>query len=153
MSVEFQLNIESGNHQRKFITPNELVNLRKGAKKTRNSVRNELIILMLYRHGLRETELCNLKLSHLILDESKLLVTRIKNGVDSTHPIEGDELRLIKRYLNIRSESGTIGQPYLFISEQGTQLHRNTIINALKEASRLGELPHKISPHQLRHGC
>ena len=41
----------------KWVTAQEVEALRAGAKATRNPVRNELIVLMLYRHGLRETEL------------------------------------------------------------------------------------------------
>lgn len=86
-----------------WTSPNEIIALRKGAKKTRNPIRNELIILMLYRHGLRESELCKLKLSDLILDESKIYISRMKGSNDFVHPIEGDELRLIHRYLNTRA--------------------------------------------------
>ena len=90
-------NIESP----KWVTAQEVEALRTGAKATRNPVRNELIVLMLYRHGLRETELCNLQLESINLDEAKIFVKRVKRGNDFMHPIASDELRLIRRYLRL----------------------------------------------------
>ena len=66
----------------KWVTYLEVEALRKGAKASRNPIRNELIILMLYRHGLRESELCNLQLEAINLDEARVFVKRVKNGND-----------------------------------------------------------------------
>ena len=86
-------------NSRSWVTEKEVATLMSAAKKTRHSVRNQLIIMMLYRHGLRESELCNLRLSQLDLDTSHIFIKRLKGGVDMNHPIPGDELRLIRRYL------------------------------------------------------
>ena len=88
----------------KWVTEQEIEALRVGAKATRNPVRNELIVLMLYRHGLRESELCEIQLEAINLDEAKIFVKRVKNGNDFMHPIASDELRLIRRYLRLRNE-------------------------------------------------
>ncbi|SHN93538.1 hypothetical protein BHECKSOX_427 [Bathymodiolus heckerae thiotrophic gill symbiont] len=71
----------------KWVTGLEVEALRIGAKASRNPVRNELIILMLYRHGLRESELCNLQLEVINLDEARIFIKRVKNGNDFIHPI------------------------------------------------------------------
>ena len=78
-----------------WVTRSEIEALRKAARKTRNPVRNELVILMLYRHGLRVSELCGIQMEQLHLDGPSLFVKRGKNGINGMHPIEGDELRLI----------------------------------------------------------
>lgn len=132
-----------------FVTPKELDLLRAGAKKTRYAVRNELVILMMYRHGLRESELCDILLTDLILEEAKIYIRRKKNGNNLMHPIEGDEMRLLRRYLR---ERGSLKAPWLFISNQDTQMHRNTVINIVKTSAVKSEMRH-ISPHMLRHGC
>lgn len=70
----------------KWVTAQEVEALRVGAKASRNPVRNELIILMLYRHGLRESELCSLQLEVINLDEARIFIKRIKNGNDFITP-------------------------------------------------------------------
>ena len=94
-----------------WVTASEVEALRKAARKTRNPARNELIILMLYRHGLRVSELCLIKLEQLNLDQATVFVKRSKNGIDGMHPIAGDELRLLRRYLRERETE----LPWLFI--------------------------------------
>ena len=136
----------------KWVTAQEVEALRAGAKATRNPVRNELIVLMLYRHGLRETELCNLQLECINLDEAKIFIKRVKNGNDFMHPIASDELRLIRRYLRIRQEKKGQGLPWLFVSEQGTSLCRDSVNKTITVCYQQAAL-RRITPHMLRHGC
>lgn len=131
-----------------WVTATEVKSLCQAAKQTRNPIRNELIILMLYRHGLRVSELCHLKLEQVHLEQSTILIKRFKNGIDGMHPIAGDELRLLRRYL--RERQSTL--PWLFISERGNLLIRNTVNSLLKQCSRQANLP-PTNPHMLRHGC
>ena len=133
---------------KKWVTATEVKLLCQAAKQTRNPIRNELIILMLYRHGLRVSELCHLKLEQVHLEQSTIFIKRFKNGIDGMHPIAGDELRLLRRYL--RERKSTL--PWLFISEQGSLFIRNTVNSLLKQCSKYANLP-PINPHMLRHGC
>ncbi len=91
----------------KWVTEKEVELLRKGARKTRYPVRNELMILMLYRHGLRASELYNLRLDQLDFEQAKVHIKRLKGSTSFSHPITGDELRLIRRY--IRTKVGKQG--------------------------------------------
>jgi type 1 fimbriae regulatory protein FimB len=64
------------------------------------------------------------------------------------HPIAGDELRAIKRYLATRKDS----LPWLFVSERQAQLTRqaiNYIVRLAGEKAKLG----RVWPHMLRHSC
>jgi type 1 fimbriae regulatory protein FimB/type 1 fimbriae regulatory protein FimE len=61
-----------------------------------NGHRDGAMILMAYRHGLRASELVALKWSQMDLKQGLLHVTRRKNGVASTHPLFGPELRALK---------------------------------------------------------
>ena len=88
-----------------WVTASEVKSLRQAAKQTRNPIRNELIILMLYRHGLRVSELCHLKLEQVHLEQSTIFIKRFKNGIDGMHPFAGDELRLLRRYLREREST------------------------------------------------
>ena len=53
------------NDVKNWVTRPEMQALRKAARKTRNPVRNELILLMMYRHGLRVSELCKIQMDQL----------------------------------------------------------------------------------------
>ena len=117
---------------RAWVTEKEVSLLMSGAKKTRHPVRNELLVLMLYRHGLRESELCSLRLSDLDFDNAKVFIRRVKGGIDFTHPIAGDELRLIRRYLQERKKGRGAGHSWLFVSERGDQLSRFTVIKTIE---------------------
>ena len=103
---------------------------------------------MLYRHGLRVSELCHIKLEQVHLEQSVIFIKRVNNGIDGMHPMEGDELRLLKRYLC--EYKSTL--PWLFISERKNPLIRNTVNSLLKQCSQDVLLP-PINPQMLRHGC
>lgn len=51
-----------------------------------------LMLLLTYRHGLRVSELIDLRLKDIDLDTSRLFVLRKKGSLSTHQPIEGDEL-------------------------------------------------------------
>jgi Phage integrase family len=55
------------------------------------------MILMAYRHGLRASEVVDLRWDQIDFDTANLSVRRTKKGSPSTHPILGDELRALRR--------------------------------------------------------
>lgn len=135
-----------------WVTESEVEKLRKASNSTRNALRNELIILLMYRHGLRESELCNLRLSYVDFEQSKIYIKRVKGGIDFVQPVMGDEMRLIKRYMKTRSGKTSLSLPWLIVSEQGNQLSRFTVIKLLETLSKHAGI-RKVNPHMLRHGC
>jgi type 1 fimbriae regulatory protein FimB len=88
-----------------YLTETELGALLEAAKAGRHGVRNHLLILMMYRHGLRVSEAIDLRCDEIDLDRFRLRVRRLKNGLSVEQPIPGDELRAIRRYLAIRADS------------------------------------------------
>lgn len=137
---------------RVWVTEKEVSLLMSGAKKTKYPLRNELLVLMLYRHGLRASELCSLRLLNLDFDNARVFIKRVKGGVDFTHPIAGDELRLIRRYLQERKKGRGASLSWLFVSERGNQLSRFTVIKTIEVCYKQAGM-RKINPHMLRHGC
>jgi site-specific recombinase XerD len=103
---------------------------------------------MLYRHGLRVSEAIGLKRDQLNLGRARLWVKRLKGSLSVEHPIPGDELRAIKRYLATRTDK----LPWLFVSERKAPLTRqavNYLIGSAGAKARLG----RVWPHMLRHSC
>ena len=55
------------------------------------------MILVAYRHGLRASELVDLRWEQMDFKTATLHVRRVKQGTPSTHPVLGDELRALRR--------------------------------------------------------
>lgn len=131
-----------------FLTPSEMELLLRAARKTRNGDRDYCMLLLMYRHGLRVSELTDMRVSDISLDEARVYVRRKKDGLSTSQPLQGDELRALRAYLRGRGE----GLPWLFVSEQKTQLTRQALNYLVK---RIGEDAgfDGIHPHMMRHSC
>ena len=140
--------IDAHERARDYITVAEFDRLFAAAGKTRNPTRNQALLIMMFRHGLRCSEVCHLRSDDLSLETSHLWVRRLKQGLSTQHPIAGDELRVIRRYLRNRSSF----LPWLFISERDGQLTRNSVYAIVCAAAKKAGLD-SVHPHMLRHGC
>jgi type 1 fimbriae regulatory protein FimB len=131
-----------------FLTPAEVDRLLDAAKAGRHGPRDYLLVLMMYRHGLRVSEAISIRRDDVDLASSRLWVRRLKNGLSVEQPMAGDELRAIRRYLSRRDDH----LPWLFVSERVAPLTRQAVNYLLAQASARAELP-PVNPHMLRHSC
>ena len=131
-----------------FLNTGEMEALLDAMKAGRHGVRDYLLALMMYRHGLRVSEAVDLLRDEVDFDQTRLWVWRLKNGLSVEQPIAGDELRAIKRYLGSRSDA----VPWLFISERGQPLTRQSVNYLMATAATRAGLP-PVRPHMLRHSC
>jgi type 1 fimbriae regulatory protein FimB/type 1 fimbriae regulatory protein FimE len=74
----------------------------------RHQGRDRTLLTLMYRHGLRVSEAVSLRWDQVDLKAGLLHVNRLKNGVPSTHPLRGPELRLL-RQLRRDSPEGPYG--------------------------------------------
>jgi integrase len=82
---------------REHLTEGEVDRLISAARTGRYGLRDNLLILMGYRHGLRAQEIADLEWSQVEFGRNPVLhVRRAKDGTPATHPIKGDEQRLLR---------------------------------------------------------
>jgi integrase len=82
---------------REYLTEAEVENLIAVTKRNRHGHRDTTMILTAYRHGLRASELVDLRWEQVDFKTATLHVRRVKRGTPSAHPVLGDELRALRR--------------------------------------------------------
>lgn len=115
--------------------------------------RNNVIIEVLYGCGLRVSELVNLKLSNIYVEDQSLLVIG-KGDKERWVPINERALEMMLNYIHtIRSHLNIKPREknYVFINRLGTRLSRNYVFMFLKQAVKDAGLNKHVSPHSLRH--
>jgi integrase len=106
--------------KREHLTAAEIDKLIEAARGNRHGHRDATMILVAYRHGLRASEICELRWEDLNFGGATLNVSRKKSGTPSTHPLNGAELRALRR-LQKEQESRSA---YIFVNERGTPFDR-----------------------------
>lgn len=133
--------------RREHLTPAEIEVLIKTARKNRHGGRDSALIMVAFHHGLRVSELVNLRWEQIDFDGGALHVRRAKQGTPATHPLPGRELRALRQ---LKRESAG---PFVFVSERGAPLTPAAFNRMLQ---RLGEkvgFPFPLHAHMLRHAC
>jgi integrase len=82
---------------REHLTEAEVAKLLAALRGNRHGPRDWLIGLMIYRHGLRVSEACDLRWDDIDLAARTIVIRRLKGSRDSTHYLERDELAGLRR--------------------------------------------------------
>ena len=132
---------------REYLTASEVDDLMTAAGKLgRHGHRDSTMILVAYRHGLRVSELVALRWEQVDLKQGLLHVRRRKNGVPSTHPLYGPEIRSLRRIAREYPET-----PYVFVTERKGPLSNSAFSKILVRAGEAARLKFPVHPHMLRH--
>ena len=134
---------------REYLTDAEVERLTEATKANRWGHRDATMILAAYRHGLRASELVDLRWDQIDFDTATLAVRRAKKGTPSTHPIRGDELRALRRLAREQDPKS----PFVFTSERGAPFTTAGFARMVERAGEAAELGFKAHPHMLRHAC
>lgn len=114
--------------------------------------RNRAIIETLYGCGLRVSELVNLSLSNLFLEEQYVIV-RGKGSKERMVPMSDVAVEEISRYLEQRKSLDIKPgeESILFLNRRGRRLSRVMVFYIIKRLCELAGIKKDISPHTLRH--
>jgi integrase len=134
---------------REHLTEAEVERLIAAAKRNRWGHRDATMLLVAYRHGLRVSELVDLRWDQVDFRTGNLHVRRVKQGTPSTHPIPGDELRALRRLQRDQEPKS----PFVFTSERGAPFSTAGFARMVERAGVEAKLRFKAHPHMLRHAC
>jgi len=137
-----------------ILSPQEMLDLLKAAKN--RSTRDWAMILLAYRHGLRASEVCGLKLADMDLKAGSISIRRLKGSLHTIQPLYQhrgqpllDETAALRAWLRTRPADGS---DYLFTSQKGGKLSRTQFFRNFQKVAEAAGLPfEKRHPHVLKH--
>ena len=114
--------------------------------------RDKAIIELLYSCGIRVTELCNLEMSNLFIDEDLIRVMG-KGNKERLLPLGLRSKKYLDDYIkhSRNSHIKKSGSSFVFVSKNGNQLTRAMINIILNKWTQVSGLKKSVSPHKLRH--
>ena len=128
----------------KFLTLDETRRLFAGI----TDKRDKAIFLLAYRHGLRASEIGLLRVSDLDLKRLRVVLHRLKGSLSGEHPLQADEVRVLKAWLKNRDTDS----PILFPSRRGLPISRQMLDVLMKSYGEEAAIPKdKRHFHVLKH--
>ena len=114
--------------------------------------RNRTVIDVLYSTGCRVSELCDINISDIDLDE-KYLKLKGKGSKQRIVPIGSMLYKNLIQYLNVREKFlQNRGEP-LFLSKSKNKLDRTAVFRIIKKTAKNISLQTDVHPHTLRHSA
>ncbi|MCI8671800.1 MAG: site-specific tyrosine recombinase XerD [Bacilli bacterium] len=135
-----------------YLTVEEVDNLLDINTSTAYDLRNKAMLEVLYATGVRVSELCDLQMSNLFLDDGIIKVFG-KGSKERLVPINETAIKYLREYLRFSRDSllGTKDSEYVFISSRHTRITRQAFFKFLKKLCEEKGIKKNISPHILRH--
>jgi type 1 fimbriae regulatory protein FimB/type 1 fimbriae regulatory protein FimE len=122
---------------------------RRRAERGGRRLRDQVLLRLMHRHGLRASEAKHTKWTDFDLTPGSgpktFHVRRLKSSIDSVHTLDRDEVSALRK-LKANSTS-----PFVFISERGGPLSPDMIARIVERAAETAKLGFHVHPHMLRH--
>jgi site-specific recombinase XerD len=114
------------------------------------------MVVVAYKHGMRVSEVCNLRVTDIDLKNGSITVERLKGSLRTIQAVtehRGEPLlnehRALREWLRQRQHDGS---DYLFNSQKGGRLDRSQFFRLFRTiASEAGLPTEKCHPHTLKH--
>lgn len=142
-----------GDHLPEVLTTEEVDRLEQAIDLSKwEGQRNKAIIEVLFSCGLRVSELVNLKMSALYLDERFVRIMG-KGSKERLVPISENAIKQLKYWFIDRSHMNIKPgeEDYVFLNRRGAHLTRTMILIMIKRLGAEAGIQKTISPHTLRH--
>lgn len=111
--------------------------------------RNRAILALGFGHGFRSSEIADLQLSDVDLENGLLTVRRGKGSETNVHSLLPGEAELLAAVIDSRERATS---PYVFVSQKGGKLDRSQIFRIFQQAAEKAGLPaHKRHYHCAKH--
>lgn len=137
-----------------YFSPNEIIDILMAAKA--RSARAWAMTLLSYKHGLRPSECCGLRLNDIDIRAGVVYIKRLKNSLDNRHELLGhrgkpilDEYLALKSWMKAR---GNDPSPFVFTSQKSKRLDRTQWFREFRAiCADAGITDDRAHPHVLRH--
>lgn len=139
--------------KRKYLTSDEIFKLLNFICNSNSNYRDYCMVSMGFIHGLRVSELINLRVNDYDSISKKIYIRRLKGGLSTTHPLLVSESNILDMWLLERCGLKGSHTPWLFLSRHGGKLSRQRFYQLFKNYGERAKLPLAIHPHMLRHAC
>jgi site-specific recombinase XerD len=136
------------------LEPPELLSLLRSARA--KGAREWAMMVLAYKHGLRASEICNLRLGDIDLKNGGIVVERLKGSLRTVQALTEhrgepllNELKALREWLRERRDDGS---DFLFTSQKGGRLDRTQVFRLFRSiAADAGLAQEKQHPHVLKH--
>jgi integrase len=137
-----------------FLEPVEVLSVLRIAKA--KGSREWAMILLAYKHGMRASEICNLRLNDLDMKNGSIVIERLKGSLRTTQAMTEhrgepllNEIKALRDWLRQRRNDGS---DFLFTSQKGGRLDRSQVFRLFRSiAAEAGVSGEKQHPHALKH--
>jgi type 1 fimbriae regulatory protein FimB len=136
------------------LEPSEVLSVLRAAKA--KGAREWAMMVVAYKHGMRASEVCNLRLDDVDLKNGSIVVDRLKGSLRTTQAVTEhrgepllNELKALREWSRQRRDDGS---DYLFTSQKGGRLDRSQFFRLFRTIASEAGLPgEKQHPHVLKH--
>ena len=132
-----------------YLTKNELeIYMSNISTNNRKGIRDYTLIVLLYDSGCRESELINIKVSDLELDDNPRVTLYGKGRKHRTIPLTNETKYLLEKYIKLFKLSH---YDYLFSGYHNNKASAKMVVHIVEKYAKLSNINKNIHPHVFRH--